>query len=321
MKRYGFKKRPPDLQTIVPPIRLREGFKDQLLCVLPHKVIEELSPHPLVNSLMPTAMGWYPNARYHYCERGEGAPENILALCLSGSGWFRVGDVYDTLSANEAMLLPRNVYHAYGASEEDPWTLHWVHFIGSDGDFFMRQLPGDTYKLPVDQEVVEHLTQLFTECYTAFASGFVPERMIYAAQGLHHLLAMLFFNNRAFSPALRNNLHNIDSTVVFLQQNIHRVLTLSEMAEHAQMSKSHFSRLFREQSGYSPVDYFIKLKMQHACMLLTTRIHIREIALKLGYEDPYYFSHSFKKVVGVSPANYRRRHHGEVMADAEQEAD
>lgn len=297
------------------PIKLREGFKDQLLCVLPNKVLERLMPNPLINPLMPTAMGWYPNARYHYCERGEGAPEHILALCLSGDGWFQVGDQRETLRANEAMLLPRGVYHVYGASEITPWSLHWVHFIGPTGDYFMRQLPKETHKLPVDPQAAQQLALLFNECYAAFASGFVLERMIYASQALHHLLAMLFFNNRAFSPALQNGIHSIDAMLVFLQHNIHRTLNLDEMAEHAQMSKSHFSRLFRRHTGYSPVDYFIHLKMQHACMLLMTQIHIREIAFQLGYDDPYYFSHSFKKVVGVSPANYRYRYQGHVRGD------
>ncbi len=303
------------------PIRLREGFKDQLLCIIPNKVLEGFAANPLVNPLMPTAMGWYPTARYHYCAREEGAPEHILALCTSGRGWFRIRNREETLGANEAMLLPRSVEHVYGASEDDPWTLHWVHFIGPSGDYFMRQLPGDTYKLPVDPDATQQMSQLFRECYNAFASAFVLERMIYASQSLHHLLAMLFFNNRAFSPALQNGVRSLDLTLAFLQQNIHLALTLSEMAEHAQMSKSHFSRLFREQTGYSPIDFFIHLKMQHACMLLTTRIHIREIAAQLGYDDPYYFSHSFKKVVGMSPANYRSRHHLNMINEAARSSD
>lgn len=291
------------------PIRRREGFKDQLLYIIPNKVLEGFSLNPLISLLMPTAMGWYPNARYHYCEREEGAPEHILALCTSGEGWFRVGDSYDTLGPNEAMLLPRDVPHVYGASEENSWSLHWVHFVGTNGDYYMRQLPKDKFKLPVDPETKDKLSKLFIECYPAFASAFVLERMIYAAQTLHHMLALLFFNNHAFSPALQNGLRRIDASLVFLQQNIHQSLTLSEMAEHAQMSNSHFSRLFKEQTGYSPIDYFIHLKMQHACMMLTTRMHVREIAQQLGYDDPYYFSHSFKKIVGLSPVKYRDRHH------------
>lgn len=302
-------------------IRMREGFKDELLNVIPYKVLDGFAGNPLISPLMPTAMGWYPNARYHYCERAEGAPEHILALCLAGHGWFKAGDTEDTLHPLEAMVLPRNVYHVYGAAEPEPWTLHWVHFVGSSGDYYLRQLPKGKYKLPVDPDTAEHMSRLFKEAYEAFTSAFVLERMIYASQALHHLLALLFFNNRAFSPALQNGMRSIDASLAFLQQNIHRTLTLAEMAEQAQMSKSHFSRLFKEQTGYSPVDYFIHLKMQHACMLLTQRMHVREIAVQLGYDDPYYFSHSFKKVVGFSPANYRSRHHGSVMSMVDEQED
>src|SRR5690554_5362823 len=171
----------------------------------------------------------------------------------------------------------------------------------------MQQLPEGQYKLPVDPEATERLCELFSESYAAFAASFVLERMIYATQTLHHLLALLLFNNRAFSPALMNNLHSLDSTLAYLHQNIHHALSLAEMAEHARLSVSHFSRLFKKQTGYSPMNYFIHLKMQHACMLLSTRMSVREIAHALGYVDPYYFSHSFKKVVGMSPVNYRHR--------------
>lgn len=282
---------------------------------MPNEVLDGFAQNPLVNALMPTAMGWYPNARYHYCERAHGAPEHILALCAEGSGWFQVGGVRDTLTQHEAMLLPQNTRHVYGASEASPWSLHWVHFVGGSSEYFFRQLPPGKFKLAVDPNASEQLSQLFVESYAAFASSFAVDRMIYASQTLHHLLALLFFNNHAFTPALLNSQQNIDETLLFLQRNIHRSLTLNEMAEHAKMSKSHFSRLFKKQTGYSPIDYFIRLKMQHACMLLSTRISIREIALQLGYEDPYYFSHSFKLVIGCAPAIYRRQKHGGAADD------
>jgi AraC family transcriptional regulator of arabinose operon len=54
------------------------------------------------------------------------------------------------------------------------------------------------------------------------------------------------------------------------------------------------------------MDYFIHLKIQEACKLLVlSRLSISEIAYELGYEDPYYFSRIFKKVMGTSPLQYR----------------
>ena len=122
-----------------------------------------------------------------------------------------------------------------------------------------------------------------------------------------------FSTTAPFRRPCKTALRSIDMTLAFLQQNIHQALTLSEMAEHAQMSKSHFSRLFREQTGYSPIDYFIHLKMQHACMLLTTRIHIREIAVQLVTTTPTTSRIRSRKSSDCRPAKYRSRHHRNTL--------
>lgn len=159
----------------------------------------------------------------------------------------------------------------------------------------------------MDADTSRMLETLFCECRDAFVANFVLQRMIYAAQTLHHLLGCLVFNNRAFSPLLQSSrFHSIEDSLTYLHTNIHNRLTLDMMAEHAGLSKSHFVRVFKEQTNFTPMEYFIQLKMQHACMLLTsTNAAIGEIALELGYTDPYYFSHSFKKTLGTSPTQYR----------------
>jgi AraC-like DNA-binding protein len=288
-------------------IRIREGFKDQILHVIPRSIVARASSHPLIYPLMPTDIGWYPHARYHYCERESGAPEHILILCTDGSGWCQLGGRTLVVNANEAVLIPRDQPHIYGASNDDPWSIHWVHFIGGSADYIVHQLLDGTFSLKVDVQAVNTLDQLFRECYDLFLGGFVLQRLIYVSQILHHILGCLFFNNRAFSPAQRTSrFHNLDATLTYLRENIDKPLTLAQMAAHAELSVSHFSHLFKEQTGYSPMDYFIHLKMQHACTLLSlTRKTIREISFSIGYDDPYYFSRIFKRVIGSAPSSYR----------------
>ncbi len=289
------------------PIRLREGFKDQILYVIPRPILEGLKTNPLLHQLLPTDIGWYPRARYHYCERKDGAEEHILILCMEGEGWFEINGQRRAVHKHEALIIPRREPHVYGAVEHNPWSIHWVHFSGTSSDYFAYLLPPDVYTLTVAPETIRSASALFEECYRSFLGSFVLQQMIYTSQALHHLLGCLFFNNRAFSPTLRTSqFHSIRETLEYLRQNIDRRVSLDDMAQHAHLSKSHFLRLFKEQTGYSPIDYFIHLKMQHACMLLSiTHQTVHEISLAVGYEDQYYFSRIFKKVVGVSPSSYR----------------
>jgi AraC family transcriptional regulator of arabinose operon len=288
-------------------IRLREGFKNQILYVIPRPILDSLKTYPLLDPLIPTDIGWYPNAQYHYCERKAGAEEHILIFCAEGEGWFEINGVRQTVHKNKVLLIPRNVPHAYGASEHDPWSIHWVHFTGTSSDYFAHLLPPGSYTLAVAPETAETAKALFCECYESFLGSFVLQQMIYVAQTLHHLLGCVFFNNSAFSPRLRTSqFHSVRATLDYLRQNVHQQLSLGDMADHANLSKSHFSRLFKEQTGYPPIDYFIHLKVQHACMLLSvTRQTVREISQAVGYDDQYYFSRIFKKTIGVSPSKYR----------------
>jgi AraC family transcriptional regulator, arabinose operon regulatory protein len=289
------------------PIRIREGFKDQILHIIPPSILERMKTNPLLHQLMPTHIGWYPNAQYHYCERQTGAEDHILILCVEGEGWFEIGGERHAVPHNEALLIPCNTPHCYGASEHDPWSIHWVHFTGASSGYFVRLLPQDSYTLSIAPETVATAKVLFCECYDAFLGSFVFQQMLYVAQTLHHLLGCMFFDNPAFSPTLRTSrFRSVHETLDYLRLHLDRRLTLDDMAEHSQLSKSHFLRLFKEQTGYSPVDYFIHLKVQHACTLLSvTNQTVREISLAVGYDDPYYFSRIFKKIVGVSPSKYR----------------
>jgi len=100
----------------------------------------------------------------------------------------------------------------------------------------------------------------------------------------------------------------VDSALTYMSEHLHERPTLDDIAATVGLSVSHFSAVFRQHMGTSPIDYFISMKIQYACHLLdTSKKTIKAIALELGYEDPYYFSRLFRKIMGKAPAQYRKQ--------------
>ncbi len=91
-----------------------------------------------------------------------------------------------------------------------------------------------------------------------------------------------------------------------MAEHIDKPLQVATLAAMANVSPSHFFALFKQRMGCSPMDYFTRLRMRHACQLLdSTSSRVKEIAAALGYDDPFYFSRVFKSLSAVAPVHYR----------------
>ena len=91
-----------------------------------------------------------------------------------------------------------------------------------------------------------------------------------------------------------------------MRENLDRRLSLEELAQVSNLSKYHFTRKYRDLTGYAPLQHFEHLKVEQACLMLdSSTLNISEIAFQLGYDDPLYFSRVFRKVTGLSPSQYR----------------
>jgi AraC-like DNA-binding protein len=87
-----------------------------------------------------------------------------------------------------------------------------------------------------------------------------------------------------------------------------KVIDLSALARQHGLSDATFRRLWKAQYGEPPWQYVLSLRIQAACSLLVeTRLPVKSIAARVGFEDALYFSRRFQGAVGISPRDYRKR--------------
>ena len=94
----------------------------------------------------------------------------------------------------------------------------------------------------------------------------------------------------------------------YLKSNVYTPISLKEMCEHFLIGKTQLCKIFRENTGQSPMDYYMTLKMSEAKKLLREKNYtVSQISDMLGYSSVHIFSRAFKKAVGHSPTAYSRR--------------
>jgi AraC-like DNA-binding protein len=274
--------------------------------ITPPRLRRILSNHPLACSCYPLALGFYPEARGHRMNRP--LPDDYLLIyCRAGQGWLETGDGRIAVAGGDLLLLPKGIAHAYGADPAKPWTLYWVHFDGELVAEFLRPLgKGPIWRIGVQPRLLAEFDALLT----LRKQGLNLAHFIYAAHQLQALLASL-----AVLPARAKlksgRVLDVDAVQAVMRAHLHGSLNLDELASQFKLSRFHFAKTYRALTGHAPIQAFIQLKMAHACRLLDEgQQGIRQVAEQLGYEDMYYFSRRFRKVVGMAPSQYRALHQG-----------
>ncbi len=291
--------------TTQPKTGKMDHFYGDRSIVLSKKQNNMVKNNSRVGDLYFNRMGFYPNAKHHFRKRNAGSEEHILIYCVNGKGYIQLHGADHELAPNSFFVIHANQAHSYWASPEDPWSIYWLHFSGPKSAFF-SDFFGRTHVIPqTSSSRTDDRIRLFNEMLTVLELGLTNENLEFANLRLNGLLASFFYTETFQADKGIRSSDPVEKVIFFMQKNTAKLLSVAEMAEEARLSTSHLSRIFKNKTGASPMDYFIGLKMQEAIRLLSNKsMRVNEVAFTLGYTDPFYFSRIFKKQIGSTPTSF-----------------
>jgi AraC-like DNA-binding protein len=278
------------------------------MIVLPEPLRESARRQPLLRGLHITDAGYFPAAADHLIERPVGAPTTLIIHCVRGTGWVETDGKRRTMETGDFVWLPARQAHAYGASADDPWTIAWTHFGGDEAthwrDFLRHCAASSDTLVHIPRDHIDEVA--LDRVYAALESGLSVRHQIAAAAALRNSLSRIG-DILVEHHGLRTARERVVASVEMLRRDWLRPHRLEELATAAAMSVTHYCAHFRELTGFAPIDFLIRLRVQRACHLLdTSEMTIAQIAPATGYNDPYYFTRCFRRVMGCSPRQYRK---------------
>lgn len=125
-------------------------------------------------------------------------------------------------------------------------------------------------------------------------------------QIVHHILRSMFSISSSIDIITERS--DIDYIIEFINDNYSCHFSLEDIAGRIALSKSHFSRVFKKETGYTLQDYIIKVRIDRAkLLLLRGNTKITEIAHTCGFSSSSHFTSAFVKHVGIQPSVFRRK--------------
>ena len=289
------------------PKKIKEGFLGQQMIVLTPNIRREIAKNPLINTFYLTAIGYYPNAAGHDRERKTGSAEYILLYCMDGEGSIDIKGKHYELKANMFFIIPKNIPHRYSSHPRNPWSIYWLHFSGSNAEeIYRRSLVDDllqSHSVPFEEYRVRQFNQIFSILEHSFSR---KEMEIMNFRVLHFVTSLIYY--KEINPAVYSQ-DSVSGSIAYMKKNLSSKLSVNDLADQQKMSLSQYLRVFKQKTGQSPIAYYNQLKIQYSCQYLYfTDKSIKEICLKLGIDDQFYFSRLFRKLIGISPSVYRKNH-------------
>ena len=246
---------------------------------------------------------WFPGTSV---ERPIGYPQSI-EFVVEGKGEIIINDKTFDLEKNDVYILHSEESYVYRALPPERFKRKILFFDGPNSRLVFRMIGLDKVsRIRLSKEKAEYVNNLFTQIDEINRSR--QENFIWKISSLTYDFLMFLLNEMHEIPTLREVPDFLVRTIDFATKNLGGHLQVADLAKAACCSESYLTKIFKQNLDMSPHQWLEVQKIQFASVQLQiSRKKIYEIADELGYSDTFHFTRVYKRVMGISPSEFRKR--------------
>ena len=236
----------------------------------------------------------------------------VIHYISKGYGTFKINDEVYNLKQGDIFILLKGMNVEYIASMDEPWEYYWIGFSGSKANECLKRTAIiESYAASCKEDSkIPHIILNMCEISKTYNPSCSDDILL-----LKELYSLLYTLIEEFPRPFEykdKELHAyIQEAINFINSNYMNSITVNEIANHVNLSRSYLYKMFIKNLKISPQKYLINLRMYKATLLLkNTKIPIGEVASKVGYSDSLLFSKTFSRYFSMSPLNYRNNQIG-----------
>ena len=276
--------------------------------VIPQSVQKRMNQHPLCKNLFLTELGFEGDTAFRPFKKHTAGNHYLLIYVAKGEGWYAVKERTYPVAENDYFVVSHDVALKLGSSSQNPWSIYWAFFSGTQAPNIYEHLMGKNNLAPRKAKPLVGRIAQFNDILHHLELLENIENLVYANSRFYSFLCS--FRLTVLSSKKHAKKDGVIQSIEFMRDNIHGNVTLQDLAKAAGLSVSHYCALFKNKTMQSPLNLYTSMKVQRACQMLQDKDQtIKSIAYSLGFFDQYHFSRVFKQIMGASPKyfkNHRR---------------